>query len=246
MPEIQVRKDLADKAKALDINVEKLIHDKLDPAPDPVNPWKAATLLLGLVGFLFLVAGLNQTAPAPDRELADLNGKLTALNQKLTHTIERLTQERDTVQSAFHALASDSPEEIKVTWSEMIQTQFVEKGLINSRLDPNGSTLLLNAVKRGEASKVRYLLQVGADPNLATYAWQKGVLLSDEIGKTPLMWAIILEHDDIIRQLILCNRVDHSIKNRHHQTALSMLHRQIKDQPHRAKKLREHIAAMGL
>ena len=248
MPEIQVRKALADKAKALDINVEKLIHDKLDPAPDPANPWKGATLLLCLVGFLLFIAGFNRPAPELElyRELADLNGKLTARNQKLTHEIGRLNQENKQLVADFQALAVGNREGITETWAKRIQRDVIAKGEINEQRGEKGKTLLIDAVKSGNLDRVRFLLDNGADPNVASFAVQNGKIMANSVGRTPLMWAIAYGHDHIIRCLVNDSRTDVALSNYFSTTALKMLHKQIEQQPDRAKKLREHIAAMGL
>lgn len=246
MPEIQVRKDLADKAKALDINVEKLIHDKLDPAPDPANPWKGATLLLCLVGFLLFIAGFNRPAPELDRELADLNGKLTARNIALAHEIGRLNQENTQLAADFQALAVGNREGITETWAKRIQRDVIAKGEINEQRGERGTTLLLDAVKSGNLDRVRFLLDNGADPNIASFAVQSGKVIANSVGRTPLMMAIAHGHDHIIRCLVNDSRTDVALSNYFSTTALKMLHKQIEQQPARAKKLREHIAAMGL
>ena len=260
MPEIQVRKDLADKAKALDINVDKLIHDKLDPAPDPANPWKGATLLLCLVGFLLLIAGFNRPAPEPDRKLASSNERLITNNQKLSDTIGRLqatnkriyennlrlTAEKKQLAGDFQALSGGSSEGISEVWAKRIYRDVIAKGLVDVQRGQWGMTVLIDAIKSGDTERVKWFLENGADPNVASFAMNDGKVDPKTIGKTPLMWAITFGRDDIIRILINDPRTDLLVVNQWRLTALKMLHKQIEQQPARAKKLREHIAAMGL
>ncbi|GMH86068.1 hypothetical protein TrVE_jg4423 [Triparma verrucosa] len=98
------------------------------------------------------------------------------------------------------AMAYNSSPASQVQTIEYLVSQNAELDAVAS----NGSTALHWAAGNGNADVVRCLLDLGADPNVKSYTWQRQVF-GKSSGQTPLHWASESGEQEVINMLCDAN-----------------------------------------
>jgi len=141
---------------------------------------------------------------------------LISHNQKLTHTIGRLTEQIKTLKEVEIA---DEPEH------ERVRARILN--MSKGRLDAygkQGNTLLSRACEAGNVAIVNLLLDRGADVNKPCLAHRDGEIIRyDGGGRSPLIKAVRGRHWEVVEMLLSHPKIDPDYETHFGETALSAL-----------------------
>ena len=181
------------------------------PAKRAAPQWRTATFCTAFTA----VAALALATVALMRPSGTDPG-LISHNQKLTHTIGRLTEQIRTLKEVEVA---DEPEH------EHVRARILN--MSKERIDAygkQGNTLLSRACLSGNVVIVKLLLDRGADVNKPCLAHRDGEIIRyDGGGRSPLMKAVRGRHWKVVDLLLDHPEIDPNYKSHFGDTALSTL-----------------------
>jgi len=181
------------------------------PAKRAAPQWRTATFCTAFTAF----AALALAAVAVMRPSGTDPG-LISNNQKLTHTIGRLTEE---IRAMKEQEVSDAPRFGRVR--EKILNMSTEQ---LDAYGKQGNTLLSRACETGSVVIVKLLLDRGADVNKPCLAHRDGKIIRfDGGGRSPLMKAVRGRHWKVVNLLLDHPEIDPNYKSHFGETALGFL-----------------------
>jgi len=181
------------------------------PAKRAAPQWRTATFCTAFTAF----AALALATVAVMRP-SGTDAGLISHNQKLTHTIVRMTEQIRTLKEQGVA---DEPEHERVR-EQILNMSAEQLDAYNFR----GQTPLTRAAHSGSLSVTALLLDRGADVNKPGLAHVNGLIIRyDGGGRTPLMKAIRARHWKVVDLLLDHPEIDTAYETHFGETALSAL-----------------------
>mgnify|MGYP001394425418 CR=1 FL=1 len=170
--------------------------------------------ILGVAVAAYFILPARTITETVETRITDVG--LISHNQKLTHTIGRLTEEIRTLKEQE---VTDAPRFERVR--ERILNMPTEQ---LDAYNAHGRTALTHAAESGSLAVVNLLLDRGADVNKPRLAHRNGKIIRfDGGGRSPLMKAIRARHWQVVELLLDHPEIDTSYESHFGETALSAL-----------------------
>ena len=190
------------------IPVEQLLGHVAPSQKAKRNHWRTATFFTAFAALALATVAVVRPSGA--------DAGLISHNQKLTHSIGRLTEQIRTLKEQEVA---DEPVHERVRARILNMTAY-QLDAYNSR----GQTPLIRAAASGSLTVTALLIDRGADVNKPSLANANGLIIRyDGGGRTPLMKAIRARHWKVVELLLDQPEIDTSYETHFGETALSAL-----------------------
>jgi len=190
------------------IPVDQLLGHVAPSQKSKRNHWRTATFCTAFAAFALATVAVMRPSST--------DAGLISHNQKLTHTIGRLTEQIRTLKDQ-EVSAEHEHGRVRKRILNMSEEQL-------NAYNVHGRTALTHAAEAGSLAVVNLLIDRGADVNKPCLAHRNGKIIRfDGGGRTPLMKAIRGRHWKVVDLLLNHPEIDTSYETHFGETALSAL-----------------------